>query len=459
MNAPVRSRIGMRIGGRTVDVAVPSGVPVYEVLLKAGVDLKESRLAIIDSGGMPVDPYTTTGDQLVDGAVLHAVIRQSAVRAKVGELAAADPASSRPGASPWWLAVAGVCAIVLAVIAGLEIVSGGSSAGPGTRIALAGVLGATGLVLAVVRGRPGASGGTWPTIVVALAGAGAGAFSFDPGMYGASRLMLVSTLVGASVTTSVRWAAAKRAKDDADLAGVLLMCCGTAAALSVVTLVFRLPNTIVAAALFGAVPIAMRALPTLCVEVPDDQLLDTSIVARTAYAVRTPSAEPLGPVSERAVTRAVTGAERRRDAVAFILSLLAPALAPVVLLTSEPGALTSWMAVVACVFVTLALGLAPRTTRGTVLRWAPRLGAAIVLLELAGIRGLASKDLILAITVCVVCLGLGIALVSLAIGRGWRSVAMSRFADGIEAICTVFALPVALVAGGALTAFWLLTAG
>ena len=48
-----------------------------------------------------------------------------------------------------------------------------------------------------------------------------------------------------------------------------------------------------------------------------------------------------------------------------------------------------------------------------------------------------------------VALGVGVAGLSLAYQRGWRSVAWSRAADGLESLATVLALPVALVGAGA----------
>lgn len=57
MNAPVRSRVGLRVGDRTLDVAIPSGVPLYEVLREVGVDLDDPNVAVVDSAGRRVELY------------------------------------------------------------------------------------------------------------------------------------------------------------------------------------------------------------------------------------------------------------------------------------------------------------------------------------------------------------------------------------------------------------------
>ena len=75
--------------------------------------------------------------------------------------------------------------------------------------------------------------------------------------------------------------------------------------------------------------------------------------------------------------------------------------------------------------------------------------ARAVELALAGAGGSAAVP----VTLALVFGGLGVAALSLAIGKGWRSVGMSRLADALEGLATARALPLALVAAGAVEAF------
>lgn len=443
--------MGLRVGGRTVDVAIPAGVPLYEALRAVDVDLGDAHLALVDSAGRPVDRYSTTGDQLTDGALLHVVSVAPAPRTSRARADDADPATVRPGTSAWWLGGAGVAAVVLVVTTVLDMTGGDRGLTPTGRGALAALLAVVVMALASVRGRPGTLGSAWPTVVAGLVGAAAGVVAVDPDPAGSGRLMVVAGLVGATVPVAARWAVARRARDDvADLAAVLLAVLASAAAVTTLALLLDLPSALAAAVLLGAVPLGLRALPALCVAVPDEQLVDVTLVARTVSAVRAPASEPLGPVNERMVVRTVRRGERRRDAGTVVLALSAPLVAPLLLMSAEPG-LLGWASAAACLLVVLALCLGPRTVRGSLLRWMPRVGGLLVLLELAllGPGGDASVALVLAALV----VGLGIVALSLPIGRGWRSVGFSRLADAVEGLATVLALPVALVSAGAIEAF------
>jgi len=451
VDAPARSRVGLRVGGRTVDVAIPAGVPLYEALRAAGVDLDDTHLALVDSVGRPVDRYSTTAEQLTDGSVLHAVTRAPSRRAAASRDADADPATTRPASSAWWLGAAGVAAVVLVATTVLDMTAADRALTLTERTALAAVLGVVGLALAAVRGRPGTLGSAWPTVVAGLAGAAAGVVAVDPAPAGSGRLMVVAGLVGAMVPVAARWAVGRRSRDDvADLAAVLLVVLAGSAAVTTLTVLLDLPPALAAAVLLGAVPLGLRALPALCVDVPDEQLVDVTLVARTVSAVRAPVVAPLGPVNERMVVRTVRRGERRRDAGTVVLSVLAPVVAPALLLAAEPG-VRGWSALAACCLVVVALCLGPRTVRGSLLRWTPRVGGLLLLVELA-VLGVGSGATV-AVTLAALLAGLVTVALSLPIGRGWRSVGLSRLADAVEGLATVLALPVALVGAGAVDAF------
>ncbi|GEN80904.1 hypothetical protein [Actinotalea fermentans] len=469
MNPPARSRVALLVGERRVDVAIPAGTTLYDALRDVGVDLDAPGVAVVDSTGRALDRYGATGADLVDGAVLH-VVRGSGSgrgagrglgrgargdRRETAVEAPADPLASRPGGSAWWLgAAAAACVVALVVIAG-----GGLLAGDGlgddtvTRWALVAGLGVAAAGLALLRGRPGTVGAAWPTLAAALAGAAGAAAAVDPGLTDAGRLMVLAGLVGALVPVTLRWAVGRRHRDAvADVAAPLALVLAVALVVVATTLLLDVPDVLAAAALLGAVPLGMRAVPVLSVSVPDSQLLDVSVVQRTATSVRAPEPQRPAEVNDRTVGRVVGSAERRQDAGTLALAAVAPLLAPVLLAGVEPGALTRWTAVGACVLVATALALAPRTARGGVVRWAPRAAAGAVVLELAAVAAGGVADLPAVAVVAALVLALGAVALSVPIGRGWRSVGFSRLADTVETLATVLALPVALVAGGVIEA-------
>lgn len=466
MNPPARTRVALHVGASRLDVAIPAGATLYDALRDLGVDLGDPSVSVVDATGHALDRYGATGADLVDGAVLTVVRRggapvrgaraRDAGREGVPE-APPDPLVARPGGSAWWLGAAVAGCVVALVILGLggggNLVERLGDVGEPLRWGLVAGLALAAAGLAVLRGRPGAVGAAWPTVAAGLAGAAAAVLSVDPGLVGAGRLMVLAGCVGAFVPVVLRWAVGRRDRDAvADVAGPLAVVLAVALVVVATVLLLDLPQVLATAALLGAVPLGMRAVPVLCVSVPDAQLLDMSVVQSMATAVRAPEPTPPGEVNDRSVGRVVGSAERRQDAGTVILAVAVPLLAPLLLASVEPDALTRWTAVATCLLVAGALALAPRTARGGVVRWAPRFAAGALVVELAAFAGGGVVELPdVAVPVAVV-LALAAAALSVPIGRGWRSVGFSRLADAAETLATVLALPVALVAGGVIEA-------
>ncbi|WP_188037851.1 hypothetical protein, partial [Actinotalea sp. JY-7885] len=285
-----------------------------------------------------------------------------------------------------------------------------------------------------------------------------GAATVDTGLAAAAQLLVVAALTGATVATAARWGATRRARDEAaDHALILLVVLAGAALVCAGVVLMGLPPVLAAAVLLGAVPLVLRALPSMSVDVPDEQLVDVARVASSAVGVRTPEPEPLGAVNHRMVQRTVHSAERRRDVGTVVVSLVPPLTAPLVLASAEQGGLTGWASLVAVLLVALSLGLQPRTTRGAVVRWAPRVSAGVLLVELGLLGAAVGGPVALVATGTAVGVGLGVAALSLSFGRGWRSVGFSRLADGLEGLSTTLALPVSLVGAGAVEVLRLIT--
>ncbi|RMI03572.1 hypothetical protein, partial [Cellulomonas triticagri] len=284
------------------------------------------------------------------------------------------------------------------------------------------------------------------TLVAPLLGLAAGVAAVDPAGAADRRLAVVAGLVAATGAAAVRYVATRAARRDEDLAAVLLTAVGVTAGVQLAVLLAGLPGVVGAAVLLGLVPFALRLLPVWTLSVPDEQLVDLAHVARTAPSVRGPRPRGLGRVNERQVNRTVGAAERRADAATLLVCALPPLLVPVLLADALGDTVRGWGAVALVAGLVLVLSLQPRTSRGDVARWAPRIAAAVVLVELAVLAGpLLGVDAALVAVGCVL-LALLAATISVALGRGWSSVVASRFGDAFEGLGVVLALPAALVA-------------
>jgi hypothetical protein len=276
-------------------------------------------------------------------------------------------------------------------------------------------------------------------------GLAAGIAATDPGTGADVRLALVVGLIAAAAVSAVRYLTTRAARAGDDLAAVLAVGLAVVAVVALGVLLAGLPGTVAAAVLVGLVPVALRALPVLSLSVPDEQLVDLAHVSRTAPTVRGARPRGLGRVNERQVARTVGQAEVRSDAGVLLVCLLPPLLVPPVLTAAPAGSVPGWGALALVVALVAALALQPRAARGDVARWAPRVAAAIVLVEVALLAGDRLGPLPVTAAVGLL-LALLCALLALPLARGWRSVGFSRLADLVENLGVVLALPAALVA-------------
>jgi hypothetical protein len=429
------TRVAVHLGVRRLDVALDASRTLGELLAAAGVTLVPGLLAL-DSAGRVLDLAAPVAEQVTDGAVVHVVAPAPRPRGRAARTRAAWVAR-RPDPQPALLGAAACVAAVLAAVEILDPVHRGWIA-----LVAALVLATGALVLAVSRSAA-TSAATLVAPVLALA---AGVAAVDPAGSADRRLALVAGLVAATGVAAVRYVTTRAMRQGQDPATVLLGAVGTLAVVDLVVLVAGLPGVVAAAVLLGLVPVGLRVLPVMALSVPDEQLVDLAHVARTAPSVRGPRPRGLGRVNERQVVRTVGSAERRTDAGVLLVCALPPVLVPVVLVAALGEPVRHWGALALVAALVLVLSLQPRTARGPVARWAPRVAAALVLVELAAFGGprLGADAVPLAVA-CVV-LALVAGAVSLALGRGWSSVVASRFGDAFESLGVVLALPAALVA-------------
>ncbi|GIG20558.1 hypothetical protein Cch01nite_12820 [Cellulomonas chitinilytica] len=432
-------RFGIEVGAERRDIALRPDVRVGDAMRSALLPVGDEGVLVLDSTGRAVPLDTAVGAVVADGGLLH-VVRRAVPRGRAKRWAAErqDVVLRRPPVQTGALAVATALGAGTAVAALLPGTLGAWSA---TVAAVALGIGALAAVLVAAAGPAAAVAGPtlgFATTVLALDAA-------DPAT---ARLSVTAGLVVATLLAGARLLVSRSSGTPDDLAGPLFAALAAVAVVQAVTLLAALPSVVGAAALVGAAPVVVRLVPQLSIAVPDEQLIDLSRVSRTALSVRTPRVRSLGRVNERLVLRTVASAERRKDVATVVATVLPVALLPWVLATAWSAGSTTAAGVAGSVLVTCVVGafaLGPRGQRGRAARWAPRVGAAVVLVEAALLAPVPDRWRV-ATTIGALVLALAFAAVVPAVARGQRSVLLSHLGDRVEGLAVALSLPAALCA-------------
>ncbi|TDE91727.1 hypothetical protein EXU48_16530 [Occultella glacieicola] len=467
-SAPARLFLAVVDGPDRADISVSPDALVGEVLRARGAD--PDRVLAVSSSGNVLDVDDPIGRHLGNGGVLWLVGGGTA-----GPATGRDTSTGRrprqvrrrtPTGSAGWLACVAVTAAcaVLVLIHSLSVGTGSGVLTDPFRYAVAALLAAGAVVLALRRS--GDQGGTTvagshlvdETILGPILAFTAGFLLAPPDLYAALRLAVMIGMVAGASIASLRLAVSTYHQDASTaVASVLTTAWVSLAVLFGLALLLDVPIHVAPALILGAVPLMLRAMPSASIAVPDEQLLDLSFVARTATSVRGRAPRPPGRVQWQQVERSVRYAERRKAAGLGISSALVVLMAPPVLAAYEPGTITGWATLALFAFLVITLGLGPRSYRGVVEKSAPRFALLVLLVEIAWTARVAPDAGLWSLVV--IGAGLGIALLTMAIVTGWRSVKWSRAGDVIEGIAIVFVMPAALLAAGVLEGMQTVAAG
>ncbi|HEX5534536.1 MAG TPA: hypothetical protein VFX33_12415 [Actinomycetales bacterium] len=251
----------------------------------------------------------------------------------------------------------------------------------------------------------------------------------------------------------------------------LLVIASVLAALACLTLVRGAPGYVPWALLAGAVLPVVRLLPTQLVDFPDEMLLEIDRLSVSAWSARDHGAVGGGARARRRRRRIrkreVMGVvERSQQMYSWGTALVAAggAVAAVVVAASavalsgspasRPVGGEGWwlqqlgaLGLLACLAVGQALGARP--VRDVVARTALRASAAVCAVAFVWVllaHASATVRFVAALTLAVA--GLVALVVSLAVGRDWRSVRWARVADLLEGAAVVLSMPAGLLAAG-----------
>lgn len=435
-------------GDHRYDLAVPLDDSLDEVVHRLGLQLVPGRHAIVDASGRTTSP-SVLGADLTEGTLLTIVDLDLATAPGRSRRTRAD---RQEHGTVWWLL--GVAGVLLAALVLADAGSATLLPDVALRI-LAGVLlagGAAASALFWVAHRPAdsprAALAMLAPLVLAFDG---GAIIVPPLLPEAGHLAVTAGLLASGIVAGLLAVVlvSPRLRAGARTATVVLL---VLAAVWGVTL-FAGAGPIAAAAISaGLVPLGLRALPSTLLEVPEGHHIDYAHFMTSRWTVRGVIPEDPGPIVMSDVRGEVAESSARLLVGGVLLSAVPPLVVPTVLPglgSPDPFVFGGTIALLAA--LGLALLLTPRSAAHPVLRWAPRVAAALVLGEIALSIAFAGPVLLLTVAAAAL-LGLAVLAGALVvpIARGSSSLVWSRLADAGEWLAVALALAAALLAADGL---------
>jgi hypothetical protein len=451
LTAPERRKIVVLSGDRRVDAAVPLDDSLRSALKALGYSLEAGRHVVVDRAGSEAD-LDAPGSDLQDGSLFSIVDLHASSPAPTAR--AATAAARDDTAALWWLI--GTLGTVLAVVALVDAGGDASLRFGVERVATALILAAGAVSSAVMWAMRGPRDATVEslTMLAPLALAfGAGVMAIDPALEASVHLAVVSGVLAAGVLATLLAAtvAALRPSSAAATAAVVLLALG---AVWGGTLLAGLDVAAAAAISAGAVPLALRFLPSTLVNVPEGHHINYRHFMSNRWTVRgdvpeSPDRIELGPVRDvvdASSARLVTGV--------VLLSIAAAVFLPLAIAGPLPeGGFVTGGAIALVATLAISLLLSPRHYATPVLRWVPRAACAVVVLVAAvAVSTMFGDAVSLVVAGGLLVTGIAAAVLLVPIGRGARSLAWSRLADFFEWMAVALSLPAGLLAADVLTA-------
>lgn len=456
-------RITLVHAGTRRDVSVPEDVYLGEIadVVGAGAGLYLGRLAIVDRSGTVLDPRARVGDATDSGDALWLVDAEALLPVQH------EPARESTGLlSADALATLQLCLLAVATVAALGtayvtiLLGAPASSTDPHRLRVTGGLGAVAVALALRPGATRAARATrWLSPVFGLAAGSTFPFVVPEG--GVQLSVAAALLAAAAVAALARVSD----PDDDGVTTPMFAALTTAALTCVLGVLLDWPGYVAGALLAGCGPLVLRALPSMSLEVPDGELIDSERFATTVWTAR------IGPTTSRRRRRArlrsatvearVDRARRTMTTGALAIALASTiGLGGVLLADGDRSGLATWTAIAAGFLLVAAIGLQTRNLRDRAPKVILQVASGVLLLEaVAALQGQWSRtgDVLLLMGL------LGLTTVALAsavaFSRGWQSVRLSRLADLLESISIVLILPCTLAAVDAVETFRQMTSG
>ena len=451
VTASERRKIVVLSGDRRVDAAIPLDDTLGESLRALGYTLEPGRHVVLERSGNETS-LDAVGDDILDGTLFSIVdLRQLTPRPAAAKRGAVEIVEE--GGGLWWML--GTVGLVVAVLALLDAGATAAFTGLWERLVGSFVLGAGAVASGVVWSmrKPGAAPTEALVMLAPLALAfAAGVLAISPTLESSAHLAIVTGFLGAGALATLLTASLDdlRMRAASGTAAVIVL---ALAAIWGFTLMAGMDAAAAAAISAGAVPPALRFLPTTLVNVPEGFHIDYRHFMTSRWTVRGVIPESPGTVEMPYVRDVVASSTARLITGTVMIAAIAAVFLPFGTTRPANGNIFVQSGTIALIItVVIALVLAPRHSATPVLRWVPRAAAAVVVLLVA--VGMSATIGVVAIFVAagsLLVIGLTTAIILVPIGRGARSLVWSRLGDFFESLAVAFAFPAALLAADVLT--------
>ena len=448
LTLPERRRIAIISGDQRVDLAIPLEDSLGEVLQAVGYTIEPGRHVVLERSGAEAK-LSARGSDLVDGAMYSIIdLRTQLATTRNGRSGAA----LRDRGALWWM-----LAMVAVVAVGAQVVSPASDSVDAAlqRGLTSGALGIAAVVSAIVwaRRHPNDLNADAVSMLSPLALAFAAGFVMIPlslaeGVHLAALSgLLLAAVLSALLTSTI---GGSRLRSSAGVATVILL---VLSAVWAVTLLTGMGIAAAAAISVGAVPLALRALPSTLLNIEDGYSINYEKFMGNRWTVRGTIPESPTEIAGPVVRGIVEDSTARLLAGTALLSTAPVILVPLALRgdwQSNPFIFGGSIGLL--VTLVLALLLISRHTASPALRWIPRAAAALVVVEVTvGVTAVAGSIALAFAAIGLLFVALVAAAVLVPIGRGARSLVWSRLGDILEALAIALSLPAALLAADVLS--------
>ncbi|MFC4224029.1 hypothetical protein [Lysinibacter cavernae] len=442
-----RCRVVVAHGKVRSDISIPSNVPLGDTLNFLGI-VPAGAIVLLPNGSqadLSLAPENGSSGGVADGTLLTIVTGNGAETLR----RAAHPlvGSRATHGRAVWLFVA-VLAGLTVTTAWLNTANDHGSIIPATVLSfVAAAFGIAACIAAISSTRsPVGTVSVSALTVPPLLAFCAGFVAIPPSFTESLHLAMFCGLLGATVAAAaVHLLRAQPLR--ASSTGLVLTTLAIMAGLWGITLQLGIPQTFAAALVAGFAPLALRILPSLCLDVDDGQLVEYDQFMGAKWTVRGATPAASSSVTEGDVAQMLNNARSQLATGTVLFSVLPVALIPVVLTSVVDAPIERIGSIVLVVCIIASFALTPRRASAPLQRWVPRAAAAALLAQLAalGFLSLSDSGKMMA-TFLTLGIGLGMVAAVVPVSKGVRSLGLSRFADAVESLATALALPAACAA-------------
>ena len=447
--APATTRaISIRSGELRYDIIAPTDLLVGEAITGIGVVLTPSTRLIQERAGTPVEP-TDSVLTLRDGDTISLIGPRPTGRQARRAATTARRAEGEPVAAWWLIGTIGVIAALAFSIAPQTLPHGWRWAVIVGLIVFA--LVATVVLITRRRAETSTTVGAAVLAPTSLLAAAAVAIS-PPSTLGVPvTLVTVSAVAASFLALCSVIARGGIARVQLSTLAVIATVVG---AVHAAIVLLDAPEATAAAILVGAVPMALRALPSTLVEVPTGMFIDIERHQQTAWTVRQQLPEAITTVDRTRVARLIARSQARLLTATSALVAIAVVFLPAVIGSLAEVGMTARVGQLALMFfLVMALALSTRHHSARRLRMIVGGGAvACALICAVALHSLFSASLSTYVAAGALLAAVLASVAIVPVSRGARSLWWSRFGDIVETTCVIFSLPAALIAAGTIDA-------